>query len=80
VKHGGKITRVAALAELDKALSKQLTPYDKEHIKSGDVRWKKSAEWEVRAMREEGLIKAVEDGPRGYWVLSEHGRSVARSS
>lgn len=79
-KHGGQAARMAVLNELEKMLAKQLTPYDKEDIDSGDVRWQKSAEWEVRVMREAGLLKPAKDGPRGYWVLSKDGEAAARSA
>lgn len=72
-KHGGQAARMAVLKELERMLAKQLTPYDKEDIDSGDIRWQKSAEWEVRVMRKAGLLKPTADGPRGYWVLSKAG-------
>ena len=78
LKHGGQAARQAVLRDLEKLLSKTLTDYDKQAIDSGDVRWQKSAEWEVRVMREAGLLKAANDGPRGYWILSARGQSEAK--
>ena len=79
-KHGGQAARMAVLSELERMLAKQLTPYDKEDINSGDIRWQKSAEWEVRAMREAELLKPAKDGPRGYWVLSKSGEAAAQDA
>lgn len=76
-KHGGQAARMTVLGELEKLLKDKLTPYDLEDIDSGDIRWQKSAEWEVRVMREAGLLKPVTQGPRGYWVLSKTGEAVA---
>lgn len=78
-KHGGQGARMAVLKGVEKLLEKQLTAYDKAEIDSGTIRWEKSAEWEVRAMREAGLLKPVNDGPRGYWVLSKAGEAAARN-
>lgn len=78
-KNGGQAARMAVLSALEKMLAKQLTPYDKEDIDSGDIRWQKSAEWEVRVMRESGLLKPAKDGPRGYWVLSKTGETAAQN-
>ncbi len=79
-KHGGQAARMAVLAELERMLAKQLTPFDWEHIHSGDIRWQKSAEWEVRAMREAGLLKPAKDGAHGHWVLSRDGKTAARGA
>ena len=78
-KHGGQAARTTVLGELEKMLAKHLTPYDKAEISSGTVRWEKSAEWEVRAMREAGLLKAVSDAPRGYWALTKNGEAALRN-
>ena len=70
---------MTVLGDVEKLLANQLTPYDKSDIDSGTVRWQKSAEWEVRVMREEGLLKPVEDAPRGYWALTKTGEAAARN-
>ena len=75
--HGGALHRGTALKELEQLMTKQLTEYDKEEISSGTIRWQKSAEWEVRVMREEGLLKPVAEAARGVWTLSEYGHKVA---
>ena len=67
------------LKEVEKLLEKRLTPHDRGQIKSGAIRWERSAEWEVRVMRENGLLKAVDDAPRGYWTLTKAGEAAAKS-
>lgn len=78
-KHGGQASRMTVLGEVEKALREQLTPYDKADIKSGTIRWQKSAEWEVRVMRKEGLLKPVAQAPWGHWALTEKGEAAAKS-
>jgi len=70
-KHGGKAERIKVLKELENIMSENLTDFDKSDISSGTVRWQKSAEWEVRVMREQGLLKQVHEEPRGVWALKK---------
>lgn len=79
-KHGGQASRMTVLGEVEKLLGEQLTPYDKADIKSGTIRWQKSAEWEVRVMRKEGLLKPVAQAPWGHWALTEKGQAAAKSN
>ena len=72
---GGEATRAKVLAALADTLSEVLTPFDLEEIESGGPRWQKSAEWEVRAMREAEILKPVNEAPRGYWSLSKEWKS-----
>jgi hypothetical protein len=72
-KHGGKAHRMTVLKELEKAMDDQLTKFDKSDIPSGTIRWQKSAEWEVRVMREKDLLKPVSETPSGVWALTEKG-------
>jgi len=74
--HEGELHRGTALKELERLMAKQLTEYDKEEISSGTIRWQKSAEWEVRVMREEGLLKPVAETARGVWALSDYGQKA----
>ncbi len=75
--HNGELHRGTALKKLEQVMARQLTNFDKEEISSGTIRWQKSAEWEVRVMREEGLLKPVGETARGVWALSDHGYKVA---
>ena len=79
-KHGGQAARTVVLKELERLMAKQLTPHDRDQIKSGAIRWERSAEWEVRVMREKGLLKAVKDAPPGYWTLTKKGEAAVKSA
>lgn len=70
-KYGGKADRIKVLKELENIMNQNLTDFDKSDISSGTVRWQKSAEWEVRVMREQGLLKQVHEEPRGVWALNK---------
>lgn len=72
-KHGGQADRLTVLRELEIAMKDQLTEYDKSDIKSGTIRWQKSAEWEINIMRDEQLLKPVSETPRGVWSLTKKG-------
>jgi len=70
-KYGGKADRLTVLKELEEVMKEQLTDFDRSDISSGTVRWQKSAEWEVRVMREQGILKQVHEAPRGVWALTD---------
>ncbi len=75
---GGKVPRSEALRNLEATLSNHFTPYDRQKIRTGAVRWERTAEWEVRQMREEQLIQPVHKTPRGIWALTEKGIEAAK--
>lgn len=76
-KLGGQGDRAHVLKQLEIEMADQLTDFDKSDISSGTVRWQKSAEWEVRVMREQQFLKPVSQTPRGVWALTEKGYKVA---
>lgn len=76
-KMGGQGERLQVLKELEVVMTGQLSDYDKSDISSGALRWQKSAEWEVRVMREQQLLKPVSDTHRGIWALTETGYKAA---
>ena len=71
-KHNGKADRLKVLKELENIMNEKLTDFDRSDISSGTVRWQKSAEWEVRVMREQGILKQVHEVPRGVWALTNN--------
>ena len=76
-KLGGQGDRAHVLKELEGVMAGQLTDFDKSDIKSGTIRWQKSAEWEVRVMREQQFLKPVSETPRGVWALTAKGNKAA---
>ena len=77
---GGEGSRAQVLRQLEIDMAEQLTDFDKSDISSGTIRWQKSAEWEVRVMREEQILKPVSQAPRGIWALTEKGHKVTSRS
>lgn len=78
-RHGGRGDRTRVLAELEKVMAGRLTEFDRSDIKSGTIRWQKSAEWEISTMRQEGLLLPQSESPRGVWCLTPAGQSLAAS-
>jgi hypothetical protein len=76
-KLGGQGDRAHVLKELEIEMADQLTDFDKSDISSGTIRWQKSAEWEVRVMREQQFLKPVSQTSRGVWALTEKGYKSA---
>jgi hypothetical protein len=78
LQHGGQASRTEVLNEVERTMARQLTPIDRAKIESGTIRWQKSAEWEVRAMREARLLKPVVETPTGVWALTKKGEDAAQ--
>lgn len=76
--HGGEASRGEVMQELEKSLARQLTPFDKETVESGAVRWQKTAEFQLHLMRKAKLVRPVEETTRGVWALTKKGEGAAR--
>ncbi len=79
LRHRGRADRAQVLRELEHDLRNVLTDFDRRDIKSGTIRWQKSAEWEVSVMRQQGILLSQADSPRGVWCLSPLGEKAARA-
>lgn len=66
----GEVSKV--MQRVAEEMKHSLTPWDRQDISSGMVRWEKAANWERFEMVREGLVKA--DSPRGLWEVSDKGR------
>jgi len=79
IAHGGRADRTHMLKQLEIELGNRLTPFDRQDIKSGTIRWQKSAEWEVSTMRQHGLLLPQSESPRGVWCFSPAGERAAKA-
>ena len=70
----GAASDVLAGVEADNELP--LTPLDKQLLPTGDLRWRKQANFERWRMVRDGLLK--DDSPRGFWELTPRGWEQAR--
>lgn len=77
-KHGGEAPRSQVLKELESMLGERFTTHDRRKIKTGAVRWERTAEWEVKILRDEQLIQPVNPNARGVWALTQKGKDAAR--
>lgn len=75
--NNGEMRRAEALKALETKMDHVLNDFDRANIDSGMVRWEKSADWEVKVMREEGLLKPATEMLPGVWALTDYGWSVA---
>ena len=78
---GGEGRRRAVLAGVEELIGSELSDHDFADIPSGgDIRWQKSAEWEVHQMRKDGLLKQASHTERGIWALTKLGREQTRTA
>jgi hypothetical protein len=78
LRHRLGVPRIQALKELERAMTSELSTFDKSNIKSGTLRWQKSAEWEVNKMRTEGLMEPASKSGLGLWKLTLAGQKAAQ--
>ena len=71
--------RLQALKALEHDMEHFLTTFDRSDIRSGTLRWQKSAEWEVNKMRADGLIEPVSRSGEGIWRLTLAGGRAAKA-
>ena len=76
---GGQASRVEVREELEKKMARQFTSFDREPIASGDIRWQKTADWQVHLMRKAGLVRPADETPRGTWALTKKGEVAAHN-
>jgi len=69
---GGSADAADVLTSVERRISDRLSPGDYETLKSGDLRWRKGANFERYNMAGEGLL---DPSPRGVWRISERGRA-----
>ena len=77
-RHGGQAPRTQVLKELGSMLEDRFTSHDLKAIKTGAIRWERTAEWEARVMREDQLIQPASETARGVWALTAKGMDAAR--
>ncbi len=69
---GGRAEAKAVLDKVRQKMKNVLSEYDKQPLKSGELRWKNTARWARNTMVNEGLLAA--DSPSGIWEITEKGR------
>ena len=73
---GGKVEAKRVIQQLEDKMKGQLKPVDHERLKSGQVRWKNTAQWARNELVTEGYLS--KDSPRGVWEITEKGREYLK--
>jgi len=53
-----------------------LNEFDLSPLKSGELRWRNTAQWARQKMKDKGLLAG--DSPRGIWEITARGRAYLR--
>ena len=72
----GKAEAKRVIQELEGKMKSQLKPVDHERLKSGQIRWKNTAQWARNELVTEGYLS--KDSPRGVWEITEKGREYLK--
>ncbi len=75
---GGNASAKDVLAKLEKSMKSQLSPIDLEPLKSGQIRWKNTAQWARNELVSDGFL--AKETPRGIWKITENGRKYLQSN
>ena len=69
---GGRAEVKEVMRHLETKMKSRLKSVDFEKLKSGQVRWKNTAQWARNELVSDGLL--AKDSPRGIWALAEAGK------
>lgn len=78
VEAGGSAQPRTVLGRVGEMLEKQLTPVDREKLRSGGVRWESRVQFVRLHLLEQGLMDR--SAPRGTWAISDDGRALVAAS
>lgn len=74
---GGNASAKDVLAKLEKSMKAQLSPIDLEPLKSGQIRWKNTAQWARNELVLDGYL--AKETSRGIWAITEKGQQFLQS-
>lgn len=74
VELGGRANASKVLQLVEQRMRPVLTQDDYQRLPSGEVRWRKAAQWARYALVQEGFLRS--DSPHGVWEISEAGRQA----
>lgn len=74
IEAGGSLRVSEVIRRIGEKLGGQLTPADRQTIKSGPVRWQNRVEWQRLRLLREGYL--ANDSARGVWEITENGRGL----
>ena len=73
---GGRGAVPDVLDGVGQLMADDLNEHDRSTVKSGDIRWRNTAQWARNRMKEQGLLAA--GSRRGTWEITEEGRVYLR--
>ena len=69
---GGKAEVREVMRHLESKMKSYLKPIDFEKLKSGQIRWKNTAQWTRNELASDGYLS--KNSPRGLWEITERGK------
>jgi hypothetical protein len=73
---GGRDAVADVLNRVGQIMADKLNEHDRSPLKTGDIRWRNTAQWARHEMKQQGLLRA--DSPMGIWEITEEGRTYLR--
>ncbi len=72
---GGRGETQSVLAKIEEEMASQFSEGDREKLDGGGIRWKKNAQFGADKLKRKGLLKPTTESGKGWWEVSESGRS-----
>lgn len=74
---GGRAPMNEVLRRVEEKMREVLSEYDRRPLRSGQIRWRNTAQWARYTLVQDGLLR--HDSPQGVWEISEAGRRALES-
>jgi len=74
VEMGGRARVPEVLNRVGEMMKEELNEFDHQLLRSGEPRWRKTAQWARYYMVQKGWLQG--DSPRGMWEITEEGRRI----
>ena len=73
---GGSAQAKDVLNKIEKRMKTHLAPVDLEPLRSGQIRWRNTAQWARNELVSDGYL--AKETPRGIWEITEKGKQYLK--
>lgn len=78
VERGGTAPTNDVIERVGELLESRLTEKDRDHLESGELRWRNRTRFARQRMKEQGLLSV--NSPRGMWEITRAGQEYLRAN
>jgi len=75
---GGSAQAKDVLGRIEKAMTDKFAPVDLKPLRSGQIRWRNTAQWARNELVSDGYL--AKETPRGIWEITKKGEQFLNQS